>query len=206
MCKMFIRSLLASAALAVVGAPGAHAAYVVTFQQDGADVVATGSGSLDVTELDAFGEGPANGSQIDPSVGVEIITPDAVSEAFKGISGPTSFGPGGFFSTGVQTAADVVGIEATLKELIVPNPYVSGGPLSGTATFANQTFASLGLTPGTYVWSWGAGDHKDTYTIDIDSRIGSVPEPSTWALMFLGFAGLCGAGWRAQRRSAALAA
>jgi hypothetical protein len=34
----------------------------------------------------------------------------------------------------------------------------------------------------------------------------SIPEPSTWAMMLLGFAGLGFAGWRAQRKTAALAA
>jgi hypothetical protein len=33
----------------------------------------------------------------------------------------------------------------------------------------------------------------------------SVPEPSTWAMMFVGFAGLCFAGYRASRKGLALA-
>jgi hypothetical protein len=35
------------------------------------------------------------------------------------------------------------------------------------------------------------------------SSIGSVPEPSTWAMMLLGFAGLGFAGYRSTRRTAA---
>jgi hypothetical protein len=35
---------------------------------------------------------------------------------------------------------------------------------------------------------------------------GAVPEPATWAMMLIGFAGLGYAGWRAQRNAVALAA
>jgi PEP-CTERM motif len=35
---------------------------------------------------------------------------------------------------------------------------------------------------------------------------GGVPEPSTWAMMLAGFAGLCSLGYRASRKSAAIAA
>jgi hypothetical protein len=38
-----------------------------------------------------------------------------------------------------------------------------------------------------------------------DNHIASVPEPSTWAMMLVGFAGLGFAGYRASRRTAALA-
>jgi hypothetical protein len=41
-------------------------------------------------------------------------------------------------------------------------------------------------TPGVYKWTWGAGAHADSFTLDI----AVIPEPSTWAMMLLGFAGL----------------
>ena len=76
--------------------------------------------------------------------------------------------------------------------------------MSETSTYLGKTFASLGLTPGTYVYTWGAGGHADSFTIDITST-SAIPEPSTWAMMFLGFAGLGYAGLRrkgAQRELA----
>jgi hypothetical protein len=40
-------------------------------------------------------------------------------------------------------------------------------------------------------------------TIQVTSDIGGIPEPSTWAMMLVGFAGLAFAGYRARRSAAA---
>ena len=58
-------------------------------------------------------------------------------------------------------------------------------------TFDGETLASIGLTPGTYVYTWGTGDHADSLAIKV-----GVPEASTWAMMLIGFAGLSFAGYR----------
>jgi PEP-CTERM motif-containing protein len=80
----------------------------------------------------------------------------------------------------------------------VPVGYISGASLAGTSTYLNASFASLGLTPGEYTWTWGSGDHADSFTLDVGGVIPpTVPEPSTWAMMLLGFAGL---GYAAVRR------
>ena len=67
--------------------------------------------------------------------------------------------------------------------------------LSGSATWDSQTFSSLGVTPGTYKWTWGSGANADSFTLNIGTA-GIVPEPSTWAMMLLGFVGLGLAGFR----------
>jgi hypothetical protein len=41
-----------------------------------------------------------------------------------------------------------------------------------------------------------------TYTGDFNMTLTAVPEPSTWAMMVAGFAGLGFVGWRARRRTA----
>ena len=94
-----------------------------------------------------------------------------------------------------------------LEALLVSPGYVSGTPLIEGSSYIDSTFASLGMTPGTYVWSWGSGDHADTFTIKIGSVSESVPEPSTWAMMLIGLAGLAYAAARNKRavRSAARA-
>jgi hypothetical protein len=57
------------------------------------------------------------------------------------------------------------------------------------------------VTPGTYEWTWGTGANQN-FTLDI----AVIPEPSTWALMALGFAGLGFAGWRSRRPSVCIGA
>jgi hypothetical protein len=57
-------------------------------------------------------------------------------------------------------------------------------------------------------------DGSTVYAVDgmvrygdaVDVGVSSIPEPSTWAMMLLGFAGLGFAGYRASRKSVALAA
>jgi PEP-CTERM motif len=57
------------------------------------------------------------------------------------------------------------------------------------------------MIPGVYVWSWGSSAHADTFRIDIIAGSGAspVPEPSTWAMMLIGFLGL---GYAAVRKRA----
>ena len=45
----------------------------------------------------------------------------------------------------------------------------------------------------------------EIYAVNSGGSITTVPEPSTWAMMLLGFAGLAYAGWRGSRRTAAAA-
>ena len=52
----------------------------------------------------------------------------------------------------------------------------------------------------------GAGDGQYYDWVGGKSQITSAPEPSTWAMMLLGFAGLGFAGYRASRKNIALAA
>ena len=79
----------------------------------------------------------------------------------------------------------------------MPSGYVSGA-LSGTATYSAQTFASLGLTPGTYVWTWGTGADADSLTLQIGPAA-AAPEPASLPLLA---AGLTGLGMVLRRRRA----
>jgi hypothetical protein len=45
-----------------------------------------------------------------------------------------------------------------------------------TAEFAGQTFATIGLTPGTYAWTWGSGIDADSFTIEIGPLFRSPPQ------------------------------
>jgi hypothetical protein len=55
-------------------------------------------------------------------------------------------------------------------------------------TFNNATFASLGVTPGTYVWSWGTGPNQN-FTLII-GRAGVPDGGSTVSLLSCALLGL----------------
>jgi hypothetical protein len=102
----------AAAALLVVS-PLTQAGYIVTLQQAGSNVVATGSGAIDLTGLTLFSQfvSPA---QVNPSGGFIITGPASfvTGDAYVGIfGGPTSFGSG--FSTLANSGSgDMVGFAA----------------------------------------------------------------------------------------------
>ena len=54
-------------------------------------------------------------------------------------------------------------------------------------TFNSATFASLGVTPGTYVWTWGTGLENQNFTLQIGPA--GVPDAGS-TLPLLGFASL----------------
>jgi VPDSG-CTERM motif len=140
-------------------------AYTVTLEEVGTNVVASGSGAIDLTGLSLIAPNFGNVTAgIAPSDGAINVAHGFVS-AYRGYSGPSSFGTGGFtFAT--LSSGDAVGINFG-SFLFVPNGYVSGTALSDTSTYNGATFASLGVTPGTYVWTWGTGLPNQNFTLVI---------------------------------------
>jgi hypothetical protein len=199
----FIKGIVTLGAAMLIGlsVTPVQAGYVVDLTQVGSNVVATGSGPIDLTGLSFVGGGGGPGPSAMNPTDVAIITgAAAVTDVYIGATGPTSFGSGGFTSvssgSGDQVGIDGInqpGIDGVIR---VPSGYVSDSPLSDTATYASQTFASLGATPGRYEWTWGSGANQN-FTLDIGTV---VPEPSTWVMMALGFAGLGFMGYQSAGR------
>jgi hypothetical protein len=185
----------------LIGAAGrADAAIIINVQQVGSDVVAMGGGSVDLTGL----------TLIQPFSAAAQIAADTAA-LLEGPTSATSFniyshatGPGVPFGTGVQTFAtlgsgDVFGVDGVGGPIIsLPSNYTSGTSLSATDTYSGKTIASLGLTPGTYNYTWGTGGSDHTLTVNI---IAPVPEPASLAIWSLGALGCAIAGYR-RRKSA----
>ena len=57
------------------------------------------------------------------------------------------------------------------------------------------------MTTGVYKWTWGTGANQN-FTLYIGvTPPPAVPEPSTWAMMGLGFAGIRALAYRARRKA-----
>ena len=177
-------ALTAVAALSV--AYPAKASYIVTLEQVGSDVVANGSGTIDLTDLIfSFTFPGVSPSQINGFNAVILTGQNGVTNAYTGFTGPTSFGSINVNFTVDSGIGDLVGISAAFGIIELPLGYMSGNALSDNATYTGTTFASLGVTPGTYEWTWGTGDHADSFTL----QIGAVPDRGS-TLSLLGFASL----------------
>jgi hypothetical protein len=178
----------------------------VTFQEVGGNVVEVGSGTLDTTDLTDDGSPFSEVAAVSPTGGQVFSgsTSSTPVEFFTGVSGPVSFGTGSE-TLASSSSGDFVGLEGNGEGFLFTPVGFTSGALSETSTYSGATFASLGLTPGTYVYAWGTADHADSFTIDISNASGT-PEPATWAMMLLGFAGLGYAAVRHQRAPRAVSA
>jgi hypothetical protein len=144
----------------------------------GSDVVATGSGQIDLTGLSFVGVGFATVALITPAGPNVVVETGPASltndDVYTGaVSGPTSFGNGTTPIFANSGSGDLVVFNERVPydpspnlSVLVPQHYVSDTALSNTSTWDNATFASLGVRPGTYVWTWGTGADQ-SFTLQI---------------------------------------
>ena len=174
--KHIITLLCAATASFLIASTPAQANFIVTLQQVGSNVVATGSGAIDLTGL--HGPSPANGASAIVPVAGDIVTGSGNGTLYLGpISGPTSFGTGGPTDANSSTGplVSLLYNGGITSSIIVPSGYVSGTLISNGAIYNGQSFASLGVTPGTYEWTWGTGRDADSLTLQVGPA--AVPEP-----------------------------
>jgi len=196
--------LAVAAACLLLGATVAANAspYTVTLKQVGSNVVATGDGNIDTSGLSGDGVGPG-GSAVEANVAYLILGGGPVwvydTQSF---TGPTSFGPGSnFTSANSQLGASAgIYIAGGFEVVIyVPSGYVSDSNISDSATWNNTTLVSLGITPGAYMWSWGAGGTDQSFTLDV---VSPTPLPAALPLFASGLGALGLAAWRRRKKAA----
>lgn len=158
----------------------AHASATSTLKEVGADVVMTGSGSLNLAGFTFAGL-----STFPPFInpgGAFLVGAAGTSGIHAGaVTGLASFGPATTTPASSGTG-DPIALDFSTGGLGVPTGYVSGAALSGNATYLGRSFSSLGATPGTCTRSLRNGD-------TVSPAVGNaVPEPST---LLLGASAAC---------------
>lgn len=188
-----MRRLLFLATLGVTCTLGtARAAQLqVVFEQVGANVVATGSGSLPDLNGLSFSFNSNSTPLINPAPqGPNVrVGATATADFYLGdfvVTG--SLGSINLTTTANSGSGPIFGYTGSF--LALPVSYSTGTQLTSTATWTNTTFEALGLTPGaTANITWGSGARSMAVSV--------VPEPSTWAM---GAGGLACAAWGAWGR------
>jgi hypothetical protein len=211
------RLILSASALVLMTAASAQAALVITLTEQQISgttaIVATYSGSLNLTGATPSGNGTIGGSgpeylmAVRPSVGELYLHPGQVN-FYPVTPQQTAFGTGTTEILYVRSPASVPG----LRQYAYANPapsyalngtdvavdisYVPTTPISGTTQFLTTTFADWGVTPGA----------NTTYTINGTSEtvsINVVPEPTALAAAAcgLGLAGVLASSRRKDRHS-----
>lgn len=175
--RRFFAALLA----ATLSAASAPASVLWDFHEVGGDVVGTLSGSVSFSGIDILigtrirgtraSISPANGRifAFDETVG-EVL---ATQWEFADSSPFQSFGPGIGGDLGTYTGTPLA---LDFPEVF----YIAGATtFSGVYTIEDQTFASIGITPGTYVRQWG----DSTITLQF-TPAATIPLPaSVWLLV-----------------------
>jgi len=167
----------------------ADAEYIYNVYQSGADVIAAGSGTIDLTDLTSGGGGVYTEGSVDASIakiggGPTGFAVQKLSD-FTGLQGPQSFGSGGYFADNAYYG-DQVQIIGQYGELRLAD---HDGSYFGSTIFTNTTIEALGLDPGTYTYTWGSGADADSIVVNIQQTTNEIPEPFTLSLFGAGLAG-----------------
>lgn len=205
------KSLIGATALFGCIAGTSSAAVIANISDVGNDIVLTYSGSVNLDSTLRIDAERANQER------VEIFTsPDNFS--FRAMNGTTvtdyvidiTSAPSqqDFLETRLNTDA-VSGdsflfqaFDPLFNQIWLPQGYVSGQSISGTATFANNSLADVGAVFGSYRWEWENNGVSDSLTVNVNS-VSAVPVPAALPLLATALGGLGFLSWRRRWKTAA---
>lgn len=177
---MMLRKILQGLALvgtlsaALNGGP-ASALLRINIYDSGSGVSASFNGSVNTNGLTPYASSSIIGG-IGASFGIawsSSITSGVPSNIWSGLTPPDPFAFGPLIFPQVDNGGDPLFLRANYIDL--PTGYVSGTSISNSMFFTGQTFASIGLMPGTYTWAWGSGPNVDSAVMTISTS--EVPGP-----------------------------
>ena len=141
----------------------AQAAVVITVVETGGNVVFSteGGGSIDLTGLTSVGSPLNSSAVVTPNIGRLYLGAACTGclQQYSGVSTP-DFGSG---SNNIATSSSGTLFGFSGGRFLMDTAYVSGSLLTASSTYVGETFASLGLTAGTYVYTLP----NDTLTLSI---------------------------------------
>lgn len=143
-----------------------HGEVTVTATETEGNVVFSWTGSLDMTgatEQGLFGGFQAYVSGITPTVSLYGAGSSTQDWAATG-PGSNTVGDSTFTPATASSGTYAFGLwsDTTVK---LQAGYVSGSEISGTSTYNDQTFVTMGLYPGSYVWTITGSN--DTVTLNV---------------------------------------
>jgi hypothetical protein len=191
--------MMAVVALLLGGVGQARAEFIITFSESSGNVVANGSGTVDLASI-TLGtiHAPLQSAGVLPSIadigtGFRGTTGTANFYTPPNLTGPQSFGPGGETLADLATGPLFSFIGFSTGGLEIDTRIQSGVAFTTSTTWDNKTISGLGLTPGDYTWNWHNGTDADSLEVIVPS---ATPVPAPPAVVLVGL----GAGCVALRR------
>lgn len=184
-----------------------RAGIVINMVESGSDVVATLSGSINSLDGATFydtgsagmfsgfrASGPTMNFGFANQPGFPLVNVFYYSLPVY----PTSFGTSTTLQAATTSTASATMLFRNIdtETFYLDQAYVLGTPVTGTMTWANKSFATLGVAEGTYLWSWTG----DSVTLNIGAGPEPIPEPGTWAAAVL-LVGAAFVRWRRRKIS-----
>ena len=161
-----------------------HSAITISFAQSGADVTVTSSGTFNPAVCGMLSDATTTGiaSGISPADGSLSIGTSLNAKACDGVlttmpAQGRSFGQGNLLVANAKSGTNLFFMPGTNYPIFGPEVFTNTTSFAGSLTFNSKSLSQLGLTTGTYVYTFTNSfhpDRQDTVTVEVP-QINSAP-------------------------------